>query len=573
MSDERQIVIPWRRNLLLGVFVMVFAVMVGRAFDLQILNNEFLQNQGDARVLRDVPIPANRGMITDRHGEPLAISTPVSSIWAEPQEFSASSKQLSSLARVLGLSTKKIKRLLKKKQGKEFVYLKRHVNPAVAKKVLALGIPGIAQQKEYHRYYPAGEVAAHLLGFTDIDDVGQEGLELAYNDYLRGQAGRERVVKDGLGRIVGRMGQLRPAKKGDRLELSIDRRIQYLAYRELLAAVNKHRATSASAIVLDIKTGEVVAQVNQPSFNPNNKVKYKPASFRNRVVTDLYEPGSTIKPFIVATALSSGRYKPGTMVNTTPGLFRVGRSTIRDIRNYGMIDVGTVLQKSSNIGASKIALSLERKLLWNYLTDFGFGVPMDTGFPGESTGIVKHYADWRQIDHATIAYGYGLSTSMLQLAQAYAALLGDGHLRPVSFTKLSAEQIANIPQRKVLEMDVVMQMRKMLARVVSDEGTAALANVNGYQVAGKTGTVRKAGIGGYMKDNYLSLFAGVIPVSAPRLAMVVVINDPRGEKYYGGTVAGPVFSKVMMGAMRLLNIPPDAYRRETTRVALIGENK
>lgn len=557
----------------MGLLACGILVMMGRAVWLQVLNKDFLQRQGDARILRDLDVPANRGMITDRNGEPLAVSAPVSSVWVNPQGFKADRDSLRSLARLVGMSGKKLHRLIERRHDREFVYLRRHLPPEEAQKILDLEIPGVHVQKEYRRYYPGGEVTAHLVGFTDIDGKGQEGLELAMDDLLRAHPGRERVVRDRLGHTVELVAQVSEARSGHDLRLSIDRRIQYLAYRELKAAVVRNRARSASAVVLDVYSGEVLALVNQPSYNPNDRSEYQPRAFRNRVVTDLYEPGSTIKPFVVAAALADGAVRPGTVIETAPGRLRIGTATIRDTRDYGTIDVATVLQKSSNIGASKIALNTDPQLLWTLLSDFGFGEDVGSGFPGEVSGALRHYTVWRDIDRATLAYGYGVATTTMQLAQAYAALLGDGHVRPVSFARLGHDEIAGLPKRKVLDMDVVKKMRKMLSAVVSSKGTGAQAAVPSYTVAGKTGTARKAGPGGYLEDSYLSIFAGGIPAQDPRLVMVVMVDDPRGEKYYGGAVAAPVFSRVMTGAMRMLNIPPDQASGASTHVAMAGGEK
>ena len=570
MRTKYPINIPWRRRTVVALFGLSFLVMIGQAVNLQVLNREFLKGQGDARYLRDVAVPAHRGMITDRDGEPLAVSTPVSSVWINPKDFQANAQQLRALGKLLSLPVSRIQNLVKEREEREFVYVQRHVAPQLAQQVMDLKIAGVALQREYRRYYPMGEVAAHLIGFTDIDDKGQEGLELAHEQWLHSQPGKERVVRNRVGQTVERVARLAPAQDGQQLTLSIDHKLQYQTYRELKAAVQRNGAKSGSAVVLDVRTGEVLALVNQPSFNPNNRNEYRSASYRNRVVTDLFEPGSTVKPFIVAAAIASGNFRPDTAINTAPGLMRVGNATIRDHRDYGLIDVRTILQKSSNIGASKIALSLEPKYLWNTMNDFGFGQVVGSGFPGESLGTLKPYRRWKEVERATMAYGYGLSTSALHLAQAYAALLGDGKLRPISYQKLTADQIANIPTRQVVDKKTVMQMRDMLMGVVSDEGTASRAEVKGYKVAGKTGTVRKASVGGYLEDNYTALFAGAIPASNPRMVMVITINDPRGEKYYGGTVAAPVFSRVMSNAMRTMNIAPDDYPDTKTKVAMAG---
>jgi cell division protein FtsI (penicillin-binding protein 3) len=542
-----------RRIVLLSVMMVAVGLLLGRAVDLQLLHQAFLQEQGDARSLRVVSIPAHRGMITDRNDEPLAISTPVDSIWADPQDLLEAPAQWPRLAKLLDLNVRWIRERLRENSNREFVYLKRHVPPALAEQVMALDIPGVSTQREYRRYYPAGEVTGHVLGFTNVDDVGQEGAELAYEQVLRGTPGSMRVIKDRLGRIVETVERINEALPGRDLKLSIDRRIQYLAYRELKAAVQDNRAASASAVVLDVKTGEVLAMVNQPTYNPNNRDSLQSSHYRNRAVTDVFEPGSTVKPFTVAMALESGQFRPDSMIDTEPGTLRVGPNTIHDTHDYGLINVSTVIAKSSNVGASKIALSLPPDRLWNMFHRVGFGTLSGADFPGETAGTLPDYHRWYPIDHATFSFGYGLSVSTLQLARAYAALAAGGELKPVSFVPVENAQEGE----RIMKAETARQVIAMLEGVVSDEGTGELARVPGYHVAGKTGTVRKSISGGYAEDKYVALFAGMIPATRPRLVMVVVINDPRSDKYYGGSVAAPVFSRVMSGAMRLLDIAPD----------------
>jgi len=542
-----------RRVFLLSLMVLAVGLLVCRAVDLQLLRNAFLQEQGDARSLRVVSIPAHRGMITDRNDEPLAISTPVDSIWADPQEMLAASAQWPRLAKLLDLNVRWIKDRLRENANREFVYIKRHIPPALADQVMALDIPGVFAQREYRRYYPAGEVAGHVLGFTNVDDVGQEGAELTYEQWLRGTPGSMRVIKDRLGRVVETVERINEPVPGRDLKLSIDRRIQYLAYRELKAAVQENRAASGSAVVLDVKTGEVLAMVNQPTYNPNNRDSLRSSHYRNRAVTDVFEPGSTVKPFTVAMALESGRYRPDTLIDTEPGTLRVGPNTIHDTHDYGLINVSTVIAKSSNVGASKIALSLPPQRLWTLFHQVGFGSLSGADFPGEAAGSLPDYHHWYPIDHATFSFGYGLSVSTLQLARAYAVLAAGGVIKPVSFVPVDHEPEGT----RVMSAKVARQVMAMLEGVVSDEGTGDLARVPGYHVAGKTGTARKSVSGGYAEDSYVSLFAGMIPATRPRLVMVVVINDPRSSQYYGGMVAAPVFSRVMSGAVRLLDIAPD----------------
>ena len=553
MQIKQSPVYTIRRWLLLGLYMFGMSVLIWRALDLQILNQEFLQEHGDARALRVVDIPAHRGMIIDRNGEPLAISTPVNSIWATPRKVLMSEMDLSPLAGYLDLSVDELNILLKDRVGREFVYLKRHIDPVQAEKVMDLNIPGVSLQQEFRRYYPLGEVTAHIIGFTNIDDIGQEGLELAYDEWLRGTIGSKRVLKDRLGRIVENIESIKTPKPGKTLELSIDRRIQYLAYRELKSAVNLHHARAGSLVMLDAKTGEIMAMVGQPSYNPNNRTDLRSEYFRNRAVTDVFEPGSTLKPFTIAAALGSGNYSPVTTIDTRPGYIKVGDHVIRDIHNYGVIDVATVIKKSSNVGATKIALSLEPSKLWDIFSSVGLGQTTGSGFPGETAGHLNAYNNWSEVELATISFGYGLSVTALQLAQAYMVLATGGTMLPLSFHKIT-EPVAG---RRVISMEIAGQIRAMLEAVVQKEGTGQQAAVTGYRVAGKTGTVHKSVAGGYSEDRYLSLFAGIAPAADPRLVMVVVIDEPQGDQYYGGQVAAPVFSRVMSGALRLLDVPPD----------------
>lgn len=546
-------------------FAVVFASMglIYRAIDLHVFSRDFLQNQGDARYLRTQSIAAHRGMITDRNGEPLAISTPVDSVWVQPELFAEAYGQWPQLARLLGLDLAKIKRTVSLRKDREFVYLKRHINPTLAKKVMNLKIPGVSLQREYHRYYPAGEVMAHIIGYTNVDDQGIEGLELAYNDMLGGTNGSKRVLKDRLGRVVREVEQLKKPQPGKDITLSIDRRLQYLAYRELKRAVQQHKAVSGSAVILDVRTGEVLAMVNQPSYNPNNRSASKNSQRRNRAVTDLIEPGSTIKPFTLAAALESGRYSSNTMINTAPGRFHLGKAVIRDTRNYGRINIATVLQKSSNVGASKIALNLPEDALWKINDRIGFGMDTGSGFPGEANGLLSHARHRREIERATLAYGYGLSVTPLQMARAYSVLGTDGILRPVSFLRVDEK----VSGERVIASKIVRQIRNMMEKVVKAGGTGTRAQVTGYRVAGKTGTVKKAVAGGYSDDQYIAIFAGIAPASYPRLAMVVNINEPHAGVYYGGEVAAPVFSRVMSGSLRILGIPPDDIKNTQRNLA------
>ncbi len=537
-----------------------------RAVDLQVLNRDFLRQQGDARSLRVVSVPAHRGMIIDRHGEPLAISTPVESVWANPGQLAAERERWPELARALGITTAKIEQMIAGRLEREFVYLRRHLDPARARQVAELHIPGVALQREYRRYYPTGEVFAHVVGFSNIDDQGQEGVERLYDEWLRGEPGAKRVVKDRLGNVIENVESIRQPRPGRELRLSLDRRIQYLAYRELKSAVQRHNARGGSVVVLDTATGEVLAMVNQPAYNPNNRTNRSGEQLRNRAVTDLFEPGSTVKPFTIAEALASGKYQPNTPVDTSPGYMAIGRYTIRDVNNYGKLDVSGVIQKSSNVGTSRIALSLEPEKLWRTFSRVGFGSPSGSSFPGEASGLLDYPRRWSDVKVATMSYGYGFSATALQLAQAYTVLgNGDGKLRPVSLLPVDREPeaLAALPPK------VTAQVRRMMEAVTVSGGTAQRAAVTGYRIAGKTGTVHKVGDNGYSADRYRALFAGIAPASRPRLAAVVVIDEPQGREYYGGLVAAPVFSNVMAGALRFLDVPPDDLPSLRGRIAAL----
>ena len=551
-----------RRAFLFLCMGLAAVSLLWRAVCLQVLDKEFLLSQADARHLRVVSLPAHRGKILDRNGEPLAISTPVESVWVNPQVLGAEQQRIAELARLLSLDLNKVQDLLSSRADREFIYLRRHISPALAARVTALKMPGVHLQREYRRYYPAGEVTAHVTGFTNIDDIGQEGIELAYEDWLGGEPGAKRVVKDGNHRTIEDVESISWPRPGKDLTLSIDRRIQYLAYRELKAAMQEHQARAASAVVLDVKSGEVIAMVNQPSFNPNKRQQLRSSSMRNRAVTDVFEPGSTMKPFIAASALQSGRYRPDTPVSTSPGYMRVGVNAVRDVHDYGDLDVSGVIRKSSNVGIAKIALSLPAEEIWTLLSELGFGAQTYSGFPGEATGLLSHYGGWNAIETATLAFGYGVSVTPLQLAQAYAVLATGGIKRSVTF--LREGEVTE--ERRVLPAAVAQQIRNMLEQAVGPDGTAPRARVAGYRVAGKTGTVKKSTAGGYSSHQYLAVFAGMAPVSDPRFVMVVMVDDPANGKYYGGQVAAPVFSKVMAGALRLMAVPPDDVPLLETRM-------
>ncbi|KFN43157.1 peptidoglycan D,D-transpeptidase FtsI family protein [Arenimonas oryziterrae] len=525
-------------------------VLVGRAAHMQLLDNDFYQHEGDARFLREVPIATSRGMIMDRNGEPLAVSTPVESVWANPKELLQHPERLPELAKALGIPEDVLTQRIAQRSGKEFVFLRRHINPDDAQAVVARGIPGVYSQREFRRFYPHGEVMAHVLGFTNIDDQGQEGVELAFNDWLTGKPGAQRVIRDRRGRIVENVDLIRAAQPGKDITLSIDRRIQYLAYRELKAALLANHARSGSVVVLDVPTGEILAMVNQPSYNPNAREAAEPGVHRNRAVTDVVEPGSVMKAMTVMAALENG-VDPNITLDTNPGIMMLGKYPIRDTSNHGVVTLEGLLQHSSNIGAAKLGMGMSNDHFYDVLHRFGFGTSTGSGFPGESAGVLAPARSWGPVEKATIAYGYGVSVTPLQLAQAYAAMANEGRLMPPTFIRGGEGS-----GRQVMDPRIARQVLLMLESVTRAGGSAPKAAVTGYHVAGKTGTSRKASAGGYQK-RYVSLFAGVVPLDHPKFAMVVVINEPNGRDYYGGLVSAPVFHNVMDGALRLMDVPPD----------------
>jgi cell division protein FtsI (penicillin-binding protein 3) len=543
----------WRRLTVVAILLLAFSGLVWRAIDLQLNHGEFLQMEGNARFLRVMKVPAHRGKILDRNGYPLAISTPVDSVWANPRELHPKGARFNRLVRLLGLDGRQLRRELKAREDREFVFLKRQLDPALAERVMALGIDGVYVQREYRRYYPMGEVAAHVVGFTNVDDMGQEGIELAFDDRLKGTSGSKRVLRDRIGQTVADVEPIRAPKAGQDLVLSIDKRVQYLAYRTLLSAVKRNRARAGSAVVLDTRSGEVLAMVNQPSYNPNNRSDLVGSRFRNRAITDLFEPGSTAKPFTIAAALGSGRFRTDSLVDTSPGYLEVGRYLVKDIRDHGKIDLGTIVQKSSNVGASKIALALPPEELWQTFSRFGFGQVSGAGFPGEAAGVLNHYFEWSDVHKATLSYGYGTSVTALQLARAYAAIANDGRLPPVTFEAGNGK----VKAARIITEEVALKLRRMLETVVTSGGTGTRAQLEGYRVAGKTGTVRKATPHGYSKDRYVALFAGMAPMSSPRIVTVVVIDEPNAGDYYGGQVAAPAFAEITQGVLRLLGVAPD----------------
>jgi cell division protein FtsI (penicillin-binding protein 3) len=541
-----------RARMLTALLGAMAIVLLARAVQLQVFDQQFISRQADMRHARTARMVAHRGTIVDRFNEPLAVSSPVDSVWVNPPVFAESPDGIAKLAAELKLNRQWLEQRVTSNLDREFLYVERHVNPDKAARVRALAIPGVALQREYKRFYPNGEVTSHLLGFTNLDEDGQEGLELAYNNSLAGKDGQKRVIQDGRGQVIQEVEVMRAPVQGVDFVTSIDLRVQYLAYRELKAAMRDFRARAGTVVVIDIASGEVLAMVNQPSFNPNDRTQFDVSRFRNRAVTDIFEPGSSIKPFVMAAALDSGRYRADSTVVAMP--FKVGANTIRDHHDLGTIDLRQVLAKSSNVGMAKIALSLDRSEIYDTLRNLGFGKVSESGFPGESAGLLSSPANWKPINVATMAYGYGLSVTPLQLAQAYATIGAGGIHRPVTFRRLDQPPA----ESRVLPAKVARDLVGLLESVVSGQGgTGAKAAVPGYRVAGKTGTAWKAIPGGYSRDRYLSVFGGVVPATAPRLAVLVMVDEPQGSLYYGGDVAAPVFSAVSSGALRLMSVAPD----------------
>ena len=535
---------------------LLFVALLGRAVYLQLVKQDFLQSQGAARYSRAIELEANRGVIADRNGEPLAISTPVQSIWASPADMEpVPADKLNQLARLLEMDPAEVSRKLSDKR-REFLYIKRQISPDLADAVIKLGIPGIAKQQEFRRFYPDGEMTAHVVGVTGVDGRGQEGLELAKEKMLASKPGRRHVIKDRRGHIIEDIAAIERPRDGQTLALSIDRKIQYLAFRELKAAVETFKAKAGGVVVLDAHTGEVLALANLPSFNPNNRQRLDPASKRNRALTDLFEPGSTLKPFTVAKALDDGVVRPEQMFNTES--YSIGPARIKDSHSHPQLAVWEIIQKSSNVGSSKIALMLQPQTLWQLFDDVGFGRVPQTGFPGEATGRVRPYKTWKPIEQATMSYGHGISLSLMQLARAYTIFTNDGVLMPVSFFRLDQA----MPGKPVIKPDTARKMRDMLMTVTQPGGTAPRAQVLGFNVGGKTGTAHKQEGRGYAASKYISSFVGFAPATRPRLIVAVMIDEPQGQ-YYGGTVAGPVFSNVMAGSLRILGVEPDAPTNNT----------
>ena len=555
----------WRARIVFAALVAAFAALLVRAVYLQAVKTDFLQEKGDARYSRVLEMPATRGRITDRHGEALAVSTPVKSIWAIPSDVQLKPTQRKSLARLLGMGTRELERKLAEPEH-DFVYLKRQLAPETTEAIAKLALAGIYEQREYRRYYPAGEVTAHLLGFTDVEDAGQEGLELAYEQSLGGRRGSRRVIKDRLGHIVEDVQSIRAAQDGVDLTLSIDSKIQSVAFAALKAAVERHRAKAAALVALDVQTGEVLALANVPSFNPNNRANLTGAELRNRVITDLFEPGSTLKPFTIALALESGKVTPQTTIATAPGRMTLAHYTIRDVHPAAALTVTQVLQKSSNVGAAKLALAMPREALWDFYHRLGFGTAPQLGFPGAAAGRLRAYRSWRPIEQATMAYGHGISVSLIQLARAYTIFALDGELAPLTLVK--SELAAR--GEKLVSAETARAVRAMLEAAVQPGGTGPRARIVGWRVAGKTGTAHKQENGGYAADKYIASFVGLAPVSAPRVIIGVMIDEPAGD-YYGGSVAAPVFAEVMQATLRLLGVPHDAPLEPLERPGALDE--
>lgn len=543
----------WRMRFVMALIFGGFAALTARAAYLQGWQNDFLNKQGEMRVQRIVEIPAHRGMITDRRGDPLAISTPVESVWLNPREAEAAPRQIQALSSRLGVEPDELRAEFKDK-GKAFVYLRRQLPPEVAAAAMALNIKGVYSVPEFRRYYPAGEVMGQVLGVTGVDDKGLEGLEYAYQSWLAGKPGAKRVVRDRLGNIIEVLDQQRAPKHGQDLTLSLNLQLQYLAYRELAAAVAEHKAKAGALVVLDARTGEVLALVNVPTYNPNNHATMNRDSSRNRVVTDSFEPGSTMKPFLVAAALEAGVVTPETRIDTGPGWFMVGEKRISDVHAKGIVDITELIKVSSNVAAAKIALEMKSEDYWTLLNRAGFGAPPGSGFPGEVGGRLRPYESWRPIEKATMAFGHGLSVSLLQLARGYCAFADDGILPRLTVLKRGDAALGV----RVMSAKTARELREIMETVTQDGGTAPQARVMGYRVAGKTGTAHKAAKGGYSADKYIASFVGLAPVSDPRLVVAVMLDEPGGREYYGGQVAAPVFAKVMAGALRFMAIAPDA---------------
>ena len=543
---------PGRSRFVLILLLAAFAALIGRALYLQVFQNDFLQKKGESRYERQIEIPATRGRIMDRNGDALAVSTPVKAIWAIPDDVRLSPAQARDLAQLLEMDVRDLNRKLA--SDRDFVFIKRQVAPDVAERIAGLNIAGLHQQNEYRRYYPAGEMTAHVLGFTGVEDEGQEGVELAMNEQLTGRAGSRRVIKDRRGQIVEDVASVHPPQDGRDIALALDSKIQYLAYTQLRQALTEHRAKAGGVVVIDVKTGEVLALVNAPTYNPNNRTRLVGAQLRNRAFTDTFEPGSTFKPFTAAMALESGNFRFDTPIQTAPGRLTIGTATIHDAHPHGLLTLAQVIQKSSNVGAAKVALSFKPEAMWSTLDSLGFGSPLHLGFPGEVSGRLRPAKSWRPIEQATMSYGHGISVTLIQLARGYLAFAREGDLIPLSLTRVDAPPLAG---RQVFSPQTAHDVRAMLELAVQAGGTAPKAQIAGYRVAGKTGTSHKLE-GGQYADKYVASFVGMAPASDPRLIVAVMIDEPSAGLHFGGDVAAPVFAQVMAGSLRALGVAPDA---------------
>lgn len=543
----------FRIHLAAFLFLVLMAGGAGRLIYIEMSEKDFLQDQGDARTIRMERINAHRGMILDRRDNPLAVSAPVVSLWANPSELPNDPQSLTELSTGLGVSVEEFTLKMRRAENRDFVYLRRRAKPSEADAILSLGLPGVYGEKEYHRFYPGGEIAAHVVGFTNIDDVGQEGIELSFDDWLSGKPGKKKVLKNLYGEIVRDIMPVAEAIPGRNLRLSIDQRLQFLAYRELKSAISQYEALSGSFVLLDVQTGEVLAMANQPSYNPNNRIQLDLSSVRNRAVTDVFEPGSTVKPFTVAVALESG-LDTGYTIDTSPGFLRVDDAVIKDPRNRGILDLGGILAYSSQVGISRLALSLNEYDIWKQFQTLGFGEVTGVAFPGESSGFLPNRRRWKDIERVTFAYGYGLTVTPLQLASAYSTIASGGIKREVT---LIADQVSK--GERVMNPRIALQLQSMLGRVIT-EGTGQKAAIESYDVGGKTGTARKIGENGYDDTRHIAFFAGFAPQHSPRFVGVVLINEPKTEQVGGGSIAAPIFSRVMSNVLRLLSVPPTDTR-------------
>ncbi|WPP02307.1 penicillin-binding protein 2 [Pseudomonas sp. HR96] len=548
---------PWRFRVMVGLLSIMVLAISWRIVDLQVIDREFLIGQGDARSMRYIPIPAHRGVITDRNGEPLAVSTPVTTLWANPKEMQQGKDKWPALAAALGQDAKSLNERLEASATKEFIYLVRGLTPEQGQSVLDLKVPGVYGIEEFRRFYPAGDVAAHMVGFTDLDDHGREGVELAYDEWLAGVPGRRQVIKDRRGRLIKDVQVTKNAKAGKTLALSIDLRLQYLATRELRNAIAEQDAKAGSLVIMDVKTGEVLAMVNMPTYNPNNRRTMVPAAMRNRAIIDVFEPGSTMKPISMSAALESGRWKPTDKVTVYPGSLQIGRYTIKDVtKTEGpVLDLTGILINSSNVGMSKVAFDIGGESIYRAMSAVGLGQYTGLGFPGERVGNLPNHREWHPAETATLSYGYGLSVTALQLVHAYSAIANNGKILPLTILKTDEPPVAT----QVMPENIAKTLQGMMQQVIEDPRGVYRARVPGYHVAGKSGTARKATVGskGYTENAYRSLFAGFGPMSNPRYAVVVVIDEPSKAGYFGGLVSAPVFSKVMSGTLRLMNVTPD----------------